>query len=156
MHQLFRTGSGCYIEALHRRCARQPTTGSQKFLSRPFEAQGRISRWPEVSDTVHVLFLCVNQLLQVFKKHKELIRRPTISKELQSERETLLARLLDYSKGLQHYTLCICSFSFPLGLLCLYVIFRAFLLYCPAFYKLFSKSVNSRWLETCTNLPLIV
>ncbi|XP_056467776.1 cytoplasmic dynein 2 heavy chain 1 isoform X1 [Gadus chalcogrammus] len=41
------------------------------------------------------------QLLQVFKKHKELIRRPTISKELQSERETLLARLLDYSKGLK-------------------------------------------------------
>ncbi|XP_029026743.1 cytoplasmic dynein 2 heavy chain 1 isoform X2 [Betta splendens] len=41
------------------------------------------------------------QLLQVFQKHKELIRRPTISKELQSERETLLARLLDYNKGLK-------------------------------------------------------
>jgi len=41
----------------------------------------------------------VVQLLQVFQKHKELIRRPTISKELQSERETLLARLLDYNKG---------------------------------------------------------
>ncbi|KAM9359311.1 cytoplasmic dynein 2 heavy chain 1 isoform 6-T6 [Symphorus nematophorus] len=41
------------------------------------------------------------QLLQVFEKHKELIRRPTISKELQSERETLLARLLDYNKGLK-------------------------------------------------------
>ncbi|CAL8361611.1 unnamed protein product [Merluccius merluccius] len=41
------------------------------------------------------------QLLQVFQKHKELIRRPIISKELQSERETLLARLLDYSKGLK-------------------------------------------------------
>ncbi|KAM3875467.1 cytoplasmic dynein 2 heavy chain 1 [Diretmus argenteus] len=41
------------------------------------------------------------QLLQVFQKHKELIRRPTISKELQSERETLLARLLDYNKGLR-------------------------------------------------------
>ncbi|KAA8593993.1 hypothetical protein FQN60_004827, partial [Etheostoma spectabile] len=38
---------------------------------------------------------------QVFQKHKELIRRPTISKELQSERETLLARLLDYNKGLK-------------------------------------------------------
>ncbi|XP_076002176.1 cytoplasmic dynein 2 heavy chain 1 isoform X2 [Genypterus blacodes] len=38
------------------------------------------------------------QLLQVFQKHKELIRRPTISKELQSEKETLLARLLDYNK----------------------------------------------------------
>ncbi|XP_058489723.1 dynein cytoplasmic 2 heavy chain 1 isoform X2 [Solea solea] len=41
------------------------------------------------------------QLLQVFQKHKELIRRSTISKELQSERETLLARLLDYNKGLK-------------------------------------------------------
>ncbi|KAJ3590899.1 hypothetical protein NHX12_008847 [Muraenolepis orangiensis] len=41
------------------------------------------------------------QLLQVFQKHKELIRRPTIGEELQSERETLLARLLDYSKGLR-------------------------------------------------------
>ncbi|XP_013869519.1 cytoplasmic dynein 2 heavy chain 1 [Austrofundulus limnaeus] len=42
------------------------------------------------------------QLLQLFQKHKELIRRPTISKELQSERETLLARLLDYNKGLKN------------------------------------------------------
>uniref|UniRef100_A0A671UTR1 Cytoplasmic dynein 2 heavy chain 1 n=1 Tax=Sparus aurata TaxID=8175 RepID=A0A671UTR1_SPAAU len=41
------------------------------------------------------------QLLQVFQKHKELIRRPNVSKELQSERETLLARLLDYNKGLK-------------------------------------------------------
>ncbi|XP_068612804.1 cytoplasmic dynein 2 heavy chain 1 isoform X2 [Brachionichthys hirsutus] len=41
------------------------------------------------------------QLLQIFQKHKELIRRPTISKELQPERETLLARLLDYNKGLK-------------------------------------------------------
>uniref|UniRef100_A0A3Q3KJ04 Cytoplasmic dynein 2 heavy chain 1 n=1 Tax=Monopterus albus TaxID=43700 RepID=A0A3Q3KJ04_MONAL len=41
------------------------------------------------------------QLLQVFQKHKELIRRSTISKELQSERETLLAILLDYNKGLK-------------------------------------------------------
>lgn len=43
--------------------------------------------------------MCPFQLLQVFQKHKELIRRPTISKELQSERETLLAKLLDYNKG---------------------------------------------------------
>uniref|UniRef100_A0A3P9QAB0 Cytoplasmic dynein 2 heavy chain 1 n=1 Tax=Poecilia reticulata TaxID=8081 RepID=A0A3P9QAB0_POERE len=42
------------------------------------------------------------QLLQVFQKHKELIRRPTISKELQSEREKLLAKLLDYNKGLKN------------------------------------------------------
>ncbi|KAM3616882.1 uncharacterized protein V6R79_025341 [Siganus canaliculatus] len=41
------------------------------------------------------------QLLQLFEKHKELIRRPTVRKELQSEREILLARLLDYSKGLK-------------------------------------------------------
>ncbi|XP_024132434.1 cytoplasmic dynein 2 heavy chain 1 [Oryzias melastigma] len=41
------------------------------------------------------------QLLQVFQKHKELIRRPTINKELQTEREMLLARLLDYNKGLK-------------------------------------------------------
>lgn len=39
------------------------------------------------------------QLLLVFQKHKELIQRPTVSKELQSERETLLARLLDHNKG---------------------------------------------------------
>ncbi|XP_041658498.1 cytoplasmic dynein 2 heavy chain 1 isoform X2 [Cheilinus undulatus] len=42
------------------------------------------------------------QLLQLFQKHKELIKRPTISKELQSERETLLARLLDYNKDLKN------------------------------------------------------
>ncbi|XP_055023019.1 cytoplasmic dynein 2 heavy chain 1 [Boleophthalmus pectinirostris] len=41
------------------------------------------------------------QLLHVFQKHKELIQRPSISKELQSEREVLLARLLDYNKGLK-------------------------------------------------------
>ncbi|XP_059389921.1 dynein cytoplasmic 2 heavy chain 1 isoform X2 [Carassius carassius] len=41
------------------------------------------------------------QLLQVFQKHRELIKRPTISKELQPERETLLTRLLDYNKGLR-------------------------------------------------------
>ncbi|XP_037123246.1 cytoplasmic dynein 2 heavy chain 1 isoform X1 [Syngnathus acus] len=41
------------------------------------------------------------QLLQVFQKHKELIRRPSIRKELQSERDTLMARLLDYNKGLK-------------------------------------------------------
>ncbi|KAM6946318.1 LOW QUALITY PROTEIN: cytoplasmic dynein 2 heavy chain 1 [Aplochiton taeniatus] len=41
------------------------------------------------------------QLLLVFQKHRELIRRPTVSKELQAERETLLARLLDYNKGLR-------------------------------------------------------
>lgn len=46
-------------------------------------------------------------MLQMFQKHKELIRRPTISKELQSERETLLARLLDYNKGL---LFCPCEF----------------------------------------------
>jgi len=66
--------------------------------------------------SVHLLFLCLNQLLQVFQKHKELIRRPTISKELQSERETLLARLLDYSKGLLHYRYyTLCPFSFLSG-----------------------------------------
>ncbi|XP_062407923.1 dynein cytoplasmic 2 heavy chain 1 [Sardina pilchardus] len=41
------------------------------------------------------------QLLQAFQKHKELIKRPAISKELLSERETLLAKLLDYVKGLR-------------------------------------------------------
>ncbi|XP_028975291.2 cytoplasmic dynein 2 heavy chain 1 isoform X3 [Esox lucius] len=41
------------------------------------------------------------QLLQVFQKHKELIKRATVRKELQSERETLLARLLEYVKGLK-------------------------------------------------------
>ncbi|KAG2456324.1 DYHC2 protein, partial [Polypterus senegalus] len=41
------------------------------------------------------------QLLQAFQKYKELIKRPSISKELVSERETLLARLLDYAKGIR-------------------------------------------------------
>ncbi|XP_073719558.1 cytoplasmic dynein 2 heavy chain 1 [Misgurnus anguillicaudatus] len=41
------------------------------------------------------------QLLQVFQKHRDLIRRATISRELQPERETLLTRLLDYNKGLR-------------------------------------------------------
>ncbi|CAB1349241.1 unnamed protein product [Coregonus sp. 'balchen'] len=43
------------------------------------------------------------QLLQAFQKHKELIRRPNVSKELQSERETLLARLLEYIKGFRSF-----------------------------------------------------
>ncbi|XP_029699181.1 cytoplasmic dynein 2 heavy chain 1 isoform X3 [Takifugu rubripes] len=41
------------------------------------------------------------QLLQVFQKQKELIKRPTISQELQSERETLLARLHEYNKDIK-------------------------------------------------------
>uniref|UniRef100_A0A8C2M1K4 Cytoplasmic dynein 2 heavy chain 1 n=1 Tax=Cricetulus griseus TaxID=10029 RepID=A0A8C2M1K4_CRIGR len=38
------------------------------------------------------------QLLQAFLKYKELVKRPTISKELMLERETLLARLGDSAK----------------------------------------------------------
>ncbi|XP_068037518.1 cytoplasmic dynein 2 heavy chain 1 isoform X5 [Anomalospiza imberbis] len=38
------------------------------------------------------------QLLQIFQKHKELIKHPNISKELLFERETLLAALQDYVK----------------------------------------------------------
>ncbi|XP_064157010.1 dynein cytoplasmic 2 heavy chain 1 isoform X2 [Anguilla rostrata] len=41
------------------------------------------------------------QLLQVFQKYKELIKRPSVSKDLLPERETLLAKLLDYIKGLR-------------------------------------------------------
>ncbi|XP_053095782.1 cytoplasmic dynein 2 heavy chain 1 isoform X3 [Pangasianodon hypophthalmus] len=41
------------------------------------------------------------QLLLVFQKHRDLIKRPTVSKELQPERETLLTRLLDYCRGLR-------------------------------------------------------
>ncbi|NXC70641.1 DYHC2 protein, partial [Anhinga anhinga] len=41
------------------------------------------------------------QLLQTFQKYKELIKHPNISKELLSERETLLARLQDYVKDYQ-------------------------------------------------------
>ncbi|KAJ7995299.1 hypothetical protein DPEC_G00243100 [Dallia pectoralis] len=41
------------------------------------------------------------QLLQAFQKHRELIKRAIISKELQSERETALARLRDYITGLR-------------------------------------------------------
>nr|XP_023648221.1 cytoplasmic dynein 2 heavy chain 1 isoform X1 [Paramormyrops kingsleyae]XP_023648222.1 cytoplasmic dynein 2 heavy chain 1 isoform X1 [Paramormyrops kingsleyae] len=41
------------------------------------------------------------QLLQAFQKYQELIKRPNISKDLLSERETLLAKLLDYVKGLR-------------------------------------------------------
>ncbi|TNN71607.1 Cytoplasmic dynein 2 heavy chain 1 [Liparis tanakae] len=59
------------------------------------EAAGRLKSYiADVQDNPQ-------QLLQVFQKHKELIRRPSISKELQSERETLLARLLDYNTGLK-------------------------------------------------------
>uniref|UniRef100_A0A673TLY6 Dynein cytoplasmic 2 heavy chain 1 n=1 Tax=Suricata suricatta TaxID=37032 RepID=A0A673TLY6_SURSU len=38
------------------------------------------------------------QLLQAFLKYKELVKRPTISKELMLERETLLARIVDSIK----------------------------------------------------------
>ncbi|OWK17813.1 hypothetical protein Celaphus_00008832, partial [Cervus elaphus hippelaphus] len=38
------------------------------------------------------------QLLQAFLKYEELVKRPTISKELMLERETLLARLMDSVK----------------------------------------------------------
>ncbi|XP_023565248.1 cytoplasmic dynein 2 heavy chain 1 [Octodon degus] len=38
------------------------------------------------------------QLLQAFLKYKELVKRPTISRELMLERETLLARLVDSVK----------------------------------------------------------
>ncbi|XP_072706738.1 cytoplasmic dynein 2 heavy chain 1 isoform X3 [Ciconia boyciana] len=41
------------------------------------------------------------QLLQTFQKYKELIKHPSISKELLFERETLLARLQDYVKDCQ-------------------------------------------------------
>ncbi|XP_068122972.1 cytoplasmic dynein 2 heavy chain 1 isoform X2 [Hyperolius riggenbachi] len=41
------------------------------------------------------------QLLQAFQKHKELVKRPNVRKQLISERETLLARLLDYIKDIQ-------------------------------------------------------
>ncbi|XP_075054902.1 cytoplasmic dynein 2 heavy chain 1 [Mixophyes fleayi] len=40
------------------------------------------------------------QLLQAFQKHKELVRRPSVKKQLILERETLLARLLDYIKDI--------------------------------------------------------
>ncbi|CAI9593488.1 unnamed protein product, partial [Staurois parvus] len=41
------------------------------------------------------------QLLQAFQKHKEMVKRPNIGKQLITERETLLARLLDYIKDIQ-------------------------------------------------------
>ncbi|KAJ8280434.1 hypothetical protein GJAV_G00054510 [Gymnothorax javanicus] len=41
------------------------------------------------------------QLLQVFQKYKEVIKRPSVSKDLLPERETLLAKLLDDLKGLR-------------------------------------------------------
>lgn len=46
------------------------------------------------------------QLLLVFQKHKELIKRSTVSKELQPERETLLTRLLDYCRGINTLSMC--------------------------------------------------
>ncbi|XP_029458286.1 cytoplasmic dynein 2 heavy chain 1 [Rhinatrema bivittatum] len=39
------------------------------------------------------------QFMQVFQKYKELVKRPSIRKELILERETLLSRLLDNIKG---------------------------------------------------------
>ncbi|XP_018422828.1 PREDICTED: cytoplasmic dynein 2 heavy chain 1 [Nanorana parkeri] len=41
------------------------------------------------------------QLLQAFQKHKEMVKRPNVRKQLITERETLLARLLDYIKDIQ-------------------------------------------------------
>lgn len=46
-----------------------------------------------------ILVIFTLQLLQFFQKQKELIKRPTISKELKPEREILLARLQDHNKG---------------------------------------------------------
>ncbi|KAM9321467.1 cytoplasmic dynein 2 heavy chain 1 [Gastrophryne carolinensis] len=40
------------------------------------------------------------QLLQAFQKHRELVKRPNVKKQLVTERETLLARLVDYIKDL--------------------------------------------------------
>jgi dynein heavy chain 2 len=42
-----------------------------------------------------------NQLLREFQKYKELVKRPTVSKELLSERETLLGQLAVYVKTLK-------------------------------------------------------
>ncbi|XP_071990308.1 cytoplasmic dynein 2 heavy chain 1 isoform X1 [Engystomops pustulosus] len=41
------------------------------------------------------------QLLQAFQRHKELVKRPSIRKRLILERETLLARLVDYIKEIR-------------------------------------------------------
>ncbi|XP_041438616.1 cytoplasmic dynein 2 heavy chain 1 isoform X2 [Xenopus laevis] len=40
------------------------------------------------------------QLLQAFQKHKELVKRPSLKKQLNLERETLLARLQDSNKDI--------------------------------------------------------
>ncbi|XP_078258652.1 cytoplasmic dynein 2 heavy chain 1 isoform X1 [Rhinoraja longicauda] len=40
------------------------------------------------------------QLLQAFQKYQELVKRPSISKDLLSEREMLLAKLAEYIKGI--------------------------------------------------------
>ncbi|XP_032878557.1 cytoplasmic dynein 2 heavy chain 1 isoform X2 [Amblyraja radiata] len=40
------------------------------------------------------------QLLQAFQKYQELVKRPSISKELLSEREMLVAKLAEYIKGI--------------------------------------------------------
>ncbi|XP_073518216.1 cytoplasmic dynein 2 heavy chain 1 isoform X2 [Phyllobates terribilis] len=41
------------------------------------------------------------QLLQAFQRHRELVKRPSIRKQLILERETLLARLVDYIKEIR-------------------------------------------------------
>ncbi|XP_020907458.1 cytoplasmic dynein 2 heavy chain 1, partial [Exaiptasia diaphana] len=42
-----------------------------------------------------------HQLLREFQRYKELVKRPSISKELAPERETLLGQLTVYVKGIR-------------------------------------------------------
>ncbi|CAI8019648.1 Cytoplasmic dynein 2 heavy chain 1, partial [Geodia barretti] len=49
----------------------------------------------------HQLEAQPHQLLQEFQRYKELVKRPTISKELMPERETLLGQLTSYLRSLR-------------------------------------------------------
>ncbi|MFT7803200.1 cytoplasmic dynein 2 heavy chain 1 [Arapaima gigas] len=60
------------------------------------EIAARLKAWiGEVQDSPQ-------QLLQAFQKYKDLIKRPNVSKNLSSEKETLFAKLLEYIKGLRN------------------------------------------------------
>uniref|UniRef100_W5MJK1 Cytoplasmic dynein 2 heavy chain 1 n=1 Tax=Lepisosteus oculatus TaxID=7918 RepID=W5MJK1_LEPOC len=95
-------------------CAFEPFAGLNALHYNPYTEQlwrAAVSQFeraiaPAEQEIASKLKACImdvqdspQQLLQAFRKYKELIKRPNISKDLISERETLLARLLDYTKG---------------------------------------------------------
>uniref|UniRef100_A0A4W5JP42 Dynein cytoplasmic 2 heavy chain 1 n=1 Tax=Hucho hucho TaxID=62062 RepID=A0A4W5JP42_9TELE len=79
----------------------EPFSGLNPLHYNPYTEVCQRIGWSLEQSAAPDLTLFESELLQAFQKHKELIRRPNVSKELQSERETLLARLLEYIKVLR-------------------------------------------------------